>query len=60
MRTPVWLGSGMPLLFVLLWGTEFPGAKFDLPCAEPFTFLTTHLFLTAVLLTAFTLLSDAS
>ncbi|HHO8045149.1 TPA: hypothetical protein ACRXVT_006212, partial [Pseudomonas aeruginosa] len=23
MRTPAWLGSGMPLLFVLLWSTGF-------------------------------------
>ncbi len=53
MRTPAWLGSGMPLLFVLLWSTGFLGAKFGLPYAEPFTFLAIRLLLAAALLAAF-------
>lgn len=53
MRTPAWLGSGMPLLFVLLWSTGFLGAKFGLPYAEPFTFLAIRLLLAAALLSAF-------
>ncbi|EIE45258.1 hypothetical protein CF510_18638 [Pseudomonas aeruginosa PADK2_CF510] len=52
MRTPAWLGSGMPLLFVLLWSTGFLGAKFGLPYAEPFTFLAIRLLLAAALLGA--------
>lgn len=59
MRTPAWLGSGMPLLFVLLWSTGFLGAKFGLPYAEPFTFLAIRLLLAATLLAAFALLSGA-
>ncbi|WBI54956.1 hypothetical protein PALA30_01668 [Pseudomonas aeruginosa] len=59
MRTPAWLGSGMPLLFVLLWSTGFLGAKFGLPYAEPFTFLAIRLLLAAALLAAFALLSGA-
>ncbi|MCT4853819.1 DMT family transporter, partial [Pseudomonas aeruginosa] len=59
MRTPAWLGSGMPLLFVLLWSTGFLGAKFGLPYAEPFTFLAIRLLLAAALLAAFALLSRA-
>jgi drug/metabolite transporter (DMT)-like permease len=39
-----------PGLFVLLWSTGFIGAKFGLPHAEPFTFLTLRFALTAVLL----------
>ncbi|NKB61976.1 MAG: EamA family transporter [Gammaproteobacteria bacterium] len=31
---------GVPLVFVVLWSTGFVGAKFGLPSAEPFTFLT--------------------
>ncbi|MBW6182078.1 EamA family transporter, partial [Pseudomonas aeruginosa] len=59
MRTPAWLGSGMPLLFVLLWSTGFLGAKFGLPYAEPFTFLAIRLLLAAALLAAFALPSRA-
>lgn len=39
----------MPLLFVLLWSTGFIGAKFGLPYAEPFTFLTIRFALTLLL-----------
>ncbi|MFP8979155.1 EamA/RhaT family transporter, partial [Pseudomonas aeruginosa] len=59
MRTPAWLGSGMPLLFVLLWSTGFLGAKFGLPYAEPFPFLAIRLLLPAALLAAFPLLSGS-
>jgi drug/metabolite transporter (DMT)-like permease len=33
------LVAAMPTLFVVLWSTGFIGAKFGLPYAEPFTFL---------------------
>jgi drug/metabolite transporter (DMT)-like permease len=33
-----------PVLFVLLWSTGYVGAKFGLPYAEPFTFLSIRLF----------------
>jgi drug/metabolite transporter (DMT)-like permease len=41
---------GAPALFVLLWSTGFVGAKYGLPYAEPFTFLTVRLLTAAVLL----------
>jgi drug/metabolite transporter (DMT)-like permease len=41
---------GAPALFVFLWSTGFVGAKYGLPYAEPFTFLTVRLLLAAVLL----------
>ncbi len=41
---------GGPALFVLLWSTGFVGAKYGLPYAEPFTFLSVRLVLAAVLL----------
>ncbi|RTR03879.1 DMT family transporter [Halomonas nitroreducens] len=44
-----WLAA-MPLLFVVLWSTGFIGAKFGLPYAEPFTFLTVRFVLTLLLL----------
>jgi drug/metabolite transporter (DMT)-like permease len=34
-----------PVLFVLLWSTGYVGAKFGLPYAEPFTFLSIRLLL---------------
>jgi drug/metabolite transporter (DMT)-like permease len=34
-----------PVLFVLLWSTGYVGAKFGLPFAEPFTFLSIRLLL---------------
>ncbi len=40
----------MPLLFVALWSTGFIGAKFGLPYAEPFTFLSVRFVLTLLLL----------
>ncbi|UYG08544.1 DMT family transporter [Halomonas sp. M4R1S46] len=44
-----WLAA-MPLLFVALWSTGFIGAKFGLPYAEPFTFLSVRFVLTLLLL----------
>jgi drug/metabolite transporter (DMT)-like permease len=37
-----------PVLFVLLWSTGYVGAKFGLPYAEPFTFLSIRLLLAMV------------
>lgn len=39
-----------PMLFVLLWSTGFIGAKYGLPYAEPFTFLSLRLVMATVLL----------
>jgi drug/metabolite transporter (DMT)-like permease len=41
---------GMPALFVLLWSTGFVGAKYGLPYAEPFTFLSVRLVTAAAVL----------
>jgi drug/metabolite transporter (DMT)-like permease len=41
---------GGPALFVLLWSTGFVGAKYGLPYAEPFTFLSVRLVVAAALL----------
>ena len=37
---PDFVLRALPLVFVFLWSTGFIGAKFGLPHAEPFTFLT--------------------
>ncbi|MBB3230381.1 DMT family transporter [Halomonas stenophila] len=50
-----WLAA-MPLLFVVLWSTGFIGAKFGLPYAEPFTFLSVRFVLTLLLLVPLVLL----
>ena len=39
-----------PYLFVLLWSTGFVGAKFGLPYADPFIFLSARIFLAALIL----------
>ncbi len=41
-----------PVLFVFLWSTGFVGAKYIVPYAEPFTFLTIRYFLAALILFA--------
>jgi drug/metabolite transporter (DMT)-like permease len=41
-----------PALFVLLWSTGFIGAKFGLPYADPFVFLSVRILLAALLLFA--------
>ena len=38
---------GGPALFVLLWSTGFVGAKYGLPYAKPFTFLSLRLAVAA-------------
>jgi drug/metabolite transporter (DMT)-like permease len=43
---------GGPTLFVLLWSTGFVGAKYGLPYAEPFTFLSARLAGAAAVLAA--------
>jgi len=49
MRSAVFT-KAMPALFVLLWSTGFIGAKYGLPYAEPFTFLSIRLVLIIVVL----------
>jgi drug/metabolite transporter (DMT)-like permease len=44
--------KAMPALFVLLWSTGFIGAKYGLPYAEPFTFLSIRFVLIISLLAA--------
>jgi len=39
-----------PLLFVLLWSTGFVGAKYGLPYADPFVFLSVRVLIAAALL----------
>jgi drug/metabolite transporter (DMT)-like permease len=41
-----------PALFVLLWSTGFVGAKYGLPYADPFVFLSVRILLAALLLFA--------
>jgi drug/metabolite transporter (DMT)-like permease len=41
-----------PSLFVLLWSTGFVGAKYGLPYADPFVFLSVRILLAALLLFA--------
>ena len=41
-----------PALFVLLWSTGFVGAKYGLPYADPFIFLSVRILLAALLLFA--------
>ena len=39
-----------PYLFVFLWSTGFVGAKYGLPYADPFIFLSLRIFIAAVIL----------
>lgn len=41
-----------PFLFVLLWSTGFVGAKYGLPYADPFIFLSVRVLIAAILLIA--------
>jgi len=41
-----------PTLFVLLWSTGFVGAKYGLPYADPFIFLSVRILIAAILLFA--------
>lgn len=45
-----------PIVFVLLWSTGFVGAKYGLPYAEPFVFLSLRMLAATVLLLALVLL----
>ena len=45
-----------PALFVLLWSTGFVGAKFGLPYADPFIFLSVRILIAAILLFALALI----
>ena len=40
----------MPYLFVFLWSTGFVGAKYGLPFADPFIFLSLRIFIAATIL----------
>jgi len=55
---PVWVGV-MPPVFVLLWSTGFIGAKWGLPYAEPFTFLTVRFAFAALLFAIIAVASGA-
>ncbi|MBT3305180.1 MAG: DMT family transporter [Alphaproteobacteria bacterium] len=46
---------GMPALLVFLWSTGFVGAKWGLPYAEPFTFVTIRFAIAASILTVYAL-----
>ena len=49
-----------PAIFVLLWSTGFIGAKYILPYASPFTFLTIRYFAATVVLVALAKLAKES
>jgi drug/metabolite transporter (DMT)-like permease len=46
------LASFAPVLFVILWSTGFVGAKYGLPYADPFIFLSIRVLIAALLLFA--------
>ena len=46
------LASFAPILFVVLWSTGFVGAKYGLPYADPFIFLSVRVLIAALLLFA--------
>ncbi|WP_312869810.1 DMT family transporter [Jiella pacifica] len=52
--------SFFPTVFVLLWSTGFIGARFAMPYAEPFTFLSLRFALALLLLGAMALAARAS
>jgi drug/metabolite transporter (DMT)-like permease len=53
------LTAAAPWLFVLLWSTGFIGAKYGLPSAGPFTFLTLRLHIAWILLAGIALVRRA-
>jgi drug/metabolite transporter (DMT)-like permease len=53
------LVAAMPGVFVVLWSTGFIGAKFGLPYAEPFTFLSLRFMAVIALLAAVALATRA-
>jgi drug/metabolite transporter (DMT)-like permease len=50
------LASFAPVLFVILWSTGFVGAKYGLPYADPFIFLSVRVLIAALLLFAIAVL----
>ncbi len=57
-QAPKWVAF-MPPVFVLLWSTGFIGAKFGMPYAEPFTFLSLRFAIAAVAMTLIAILARA-
>lgn len=55
---PQWIGF-MPPVFVFLWSTGFVGAKFGLPYAEPFTFLSMRFAIAGAVMVAIALYARA-
>lgn len=49
----------MPIFFVVLWSTGFLGAKFGLPYADPFSFITLRLILVLAILGGAAVISRA-
>jgi len=56
---PIWVAAA-PVLFVLLWSTGFIGARWGLPYAEPFTFLSVRFAIASALFALISVLSRAS
>jgi drug/metabolite transporter (DMT)-like permease len=52
-----WMTRIAPGLFVVLWSTGFIGAKYGLPYAEPFTFLTVRMLAGVALFAAIVIVS---
>lgn len=48
-----------PLIFVFLWSTGFVGAKYGLPYADPFIFLSVRVFIAALILFVIALFRSA-
>jgi drug/metabolite transporter (DMT)-like permease len=55
---PSWI-LAMPTVFVLLWSTGFIGAKWGLPYAEPFTFLSIRFGIAALLFASIVVVTKA-
>ena len=53
------LSKFAPILFVALWSTGFVGAKYGLPYADPFIFLSVRVFIAAVILFLIAAVSNA-
>jgi drug/metabolite transporter (DMT)-like permease len=53
------LSKFAPILFVALWSTGFVGAKYGLPYADPFIFLSVRVFIAAIILFVIAAVSKA-
>jgi drug/metabolite transporter (DMT)-like permease len=51
--------AAAPVLFVLLWGSGFIGARYGLPYIEPMTFLTVRMMLVVLIFAAIALIARA-